>query len=347
MQEAIQKAGIPGAIVGVWAPDRGAWVEAFGVADMATKTPLTVNHRVRIGSITKTVTATAALQLVDDGAISLDDTIEKYVKRHGLNIPNAKDITIRQLLNHTSGLFNYTADQPLEAVSYANLLLLWTPQELITFGVSHRDYSAPGKEFHYSNTGYALLGLILEEESKHKIEEQIDQRIIKYLGLKNTKFPTVPQMDEPYAHGYMADGDLFQLSMNLRGSKTPGGLTDVTALNPSFAWAAGAMTSDLNDLKLYAKALGTGYLLSKKMQAERLKTLPMAPGSSVGYGLGIMEIKGFLGHRGEVPGFDTCLLYSPELDATFIVLLTMNPNKVNADALTLNLIKLVYPDKFK
>lgn len=81
------------------------------------------------------------------------------------------------------------------------------------------------------------------------------------------------------------------------------------------------------------------------MQAERLKTVPMAPGSPAGYGLGVMEIAGFLGHRGEVPGFDSCLLYSPELDATVIVLLNLNPNKAGADALALNLIKLVYPDK--
>lgn len=128
VQEAIQKAGIPGAIVGVWAPDRGTWVEAFGVADVAAKTPLTVNHKVRIGSITKTATATAVLQLVDDGAIGLDDHIEKYAATHKLNIPNAKDITIRQLLNHTSGLFNYTDDPALEAVSYANLLLVWPPR---------------------------------------------------------------------------------------------------------------------------------------------------------------------------------------------------------------------------
>lgn len=150
------------------------------------------------------------------------------------------------------------------------------------------------------------------------------------------------------AHGYMSDTDLFQLSMNLRGNPTSGGLTDVTAFHPSFAWAAGAMMSDLNDLKVYAKALGTGYLLSKKMQAERLNTVPVALGSP--YGLGILVINGFLGHRGQVPGFDTCLLYSPELDATFVVLL----NKVNAaptspgaDALAMNLIKLVYPDKVK
>ncbi len=346
VQEAIQKAGVPGAIVGVWAPDRGTWVEAFGVADAAAKTPLTVNHKVRIGSITKTVTATAVLQLADDGAISLDDNIENYVAKHKLHIPNAKNITIRQLLNHTSGLFNYTDDPALEAVSYANLLLLWTPQELINYGVSHRDYSTPGKEFHYSNTGYALLGLIIEEESKHKVEEEIDRRVIKALGLKNTKFPTGPDMDEPHAHGYLSNEDLLRLSFNLRGNKGTE-LVDVTSLHPSWAWTGGAMVSDLNDLKVYAKALGTGYLLSKKMQAQRLKTVPMAPGSPTGYGLGIMEVKGFLGHRGRVPGFDTCLLYSPELDATFIVLLTMDPNKVNAEALAINLIKLVYPDKVK
>ncbi|MEW6542775.1 MAG: serine hydrolase domain-containing protein [Nitrospirota bacterium] len=349
VQTAIQQAGIPGAIIGVWAPDRGTWVEAFGVADAGAKTPLAVTHKVRIGSLTKMFTATAVLQLVDEGRIGLDDSIEKYVRKHKLNILNAKDITIRQLLNHTSGLFSYTDDPALEAVSYANLLLVWSPEELINFAVSHRDYAPPGKEYHYSNTGYALLGLILEDESKEKksAAEEIDQRIIKRLGLANTSFPRDQTLQEPYAKGYIADADLFTLSMTLRGSKTPGAMTDVTALHPSWPWTAGAMVSDLNDLKVYAKALGTGQLVSKKMQEEQFKTVAIPTGGAARYGLGVLTLAGFIGHRGEVPGYDTCILYSPELDATFVVLLTMDPNRAGADALTLKLIQTVYPDKVK
>lgn len=348
VQEAMQKAGIPGAIVGVWAPDRGTLVEAFGVADLTAMTPLTVNHRVRIGSVTKSFTSTAILQLVDEGRIDLDDTIEKYVKKHNLKISNAKDITIRQLLNHTSGLFSYTDDPALEAVSYANLLLVWSPEELINLGVSHRDYAPPGKEYHYSNTGYALLGLIIEDESKEKksAAEEIDQRIIKRLGLANTAFPRDQMLQEPYAKGYMADADLFTLSMTLRGSKTPGAMTDVTLLHPSWPWTSGAVTSDLNDLKVFAKALGIGSLVSKKMQEQRLKTVAI-PGDAARYGLGVLTFAGFIGHRGAVPGYDVCVFYSPELDATFIVLLTMNPNKTGSDALALNLLKQVYPEKVK
>lgn len=343
--DALEKGGIPGAVVGVWAPDQGTWVEAFGQANLAEHQSMTVDHKVRIGSITKTATATIVLQLAGDGVIDLDQTIEKYDTKYDLKIPNAKEITIRQLLNHTSGLFSYTNDPALEAVSYANLLLYWTPQELIKYAVSHRDTALPGKEHHYSNTGYALLGLIIEEETKHRLDEEVDRRIIQKLGLKNTSFPTLPNTTEPHANGYMANADLLRLSFNLRGNKTAE-LVDVTAFNPSWAWAAGAMISNVNDLKVYAKALGTGSLVGKKMQAEQMKMMPVAPGSDMKYGLGLAEYKGWLGHRGEVPGYDVSMYYSPELDATFVVCLNRTPSSVQSDSLLFSLAKIVYPKKF-
>lgn len=343
--DALEKGGIPGAVVGIWAPDQGTWVEAFGQADLAEHKSMTVDHKFRIGSITKTATATIVLQLAGEGVIDLDHTIEKYDTTYDLKIPNAKEITIRQLLNHTSGLFSYTNDPALEAVSYANLLLYWTPQELIKYAVSHRDTAPPGKEHHYSNTGYALLGLIIEEETKHRLEEEMDRRIIKKLGLKHTSFPTLPNTTEPHANGYMSNADLLRLSFNLRGNKTAE-LVDVTAFNPSWAWAAGAMVSDVNDLRVYAKALGTGSLVGKKMQAEQLKMMPVVPGSDMKYGLGLAEYKGWLGHRGEVPGYDISVYYSPELDATFVVCLNRTPNSVQSDALLFSLAKIVYPKKF-
>lgn len=343
--DALEKGGIPGAVVGIWAPDQGTWVEAFGHANLAEHQSMTVDHKFRIGSITKTATATIVLQLAGEGVIDLDQTIEKYDKKFDLKIPQAKEITIRQLLNHTSGLFSYTDDPALEAISYANLLLYWTPQELIKYAVSHRDTAQPGKEFHYSNTGYALLGLIIEEETKHRLEEKADRRIIQKLGLKNTSFPTLPNTTEPHANGYVSNADLLRLSFNLRGNKTAE-LVDVTAFNPSWAWAAGAMVSDVNDLKVYAKALGTGSLVGKKMQAEQLKMLPVVPESDMKYGLGLAEYKGWLGHRGEVPGYDISMYYSPELDATFVVALNRAPNSVQSDALLFSLAKIVYPKKF-
>ena len=343
--DALEKGGIPGAVVGIWAPDQGTWVEAFGQADLAEHKSMTVDHKFRIGSITKTATAAIVLQLAGEGVIDLDQTIEKYDTKYDLKIPNAKEITIRQLLNHTSGLFSYTDDPALEAVSYANLLLYWTPQELIKYAVSHRDTAPPDKEFHYSNTGYALLGLIIEEETKHRLEEEVDRRIVKALGLKNTSFPTLPNTTEPHADGYMSNADLLRLSFNLRGNKTAE-LVDVTAFNPSWAWAAGAMVSNVNDLKVYAKAIGTGSLVGKKMHAEQMKMMPVISGSDVKYGLGLAENKGWLGHRGEVPGYDVSMYYLPELDATFVVGLNRTPNSVQSDALLFSLAQIVYPKKF-
>ncbi len=346
---ALQEGRIPGAIVGIWSADKGNWVEAFGVADTATGDAMTTDHQVRIGSITKSFTATVILQLVNEGKIDLDDSIEKYVKKHRLTIANGKDITIRMLLNHTSGLFSYTDDPALEAVSYANLLLYWTPEELINYAVSHRDTSAPGEAFHYSNTGYALLGLIIEDETGHKLHDEIQHRLLTYLNMTRTRFPVGPEMDAPYARGYMGNEDLFKLSMNLRDTQQPQGMTDVTAFNPSWAWAGGGMVSAIHDLKLYAKLLATGDLVHKKLHRERLKTVPIGPGETgAGYGLGIVNLQGFLGHGGDIPGFNCAMYHSPELDATFIVLLNRQPNKADAmNHILLKLVDVVYPGKIK
>jgi D-alanyl-D-alanine carboxypeptidase len=294
---------IPGAVVSVRIPGRGYYVEAFGQADMETGQPMEIEDKVRIASITKTFVATVILQLVDEGALGLDNTIEAYLPQ----VPNAANITIRELLNHTSGIYDYEDDEFIKSV-VNNPLRAWAPEELLQLGISKPPYFPPGTGFHYSNTNYIALGMIVEKLTGNRLGEEVKERIIEPLDLAATEFPSGPEMMGKYSHGYTDIG-------------TSGSLRDITVIDMSWDWAAGAMISNLGDLEVWAEALATGRLISEKMHEESLKwvEMPDLPGVTF-YGLGVTEIAGFVGHSGLDPGYNSAMYYLPDQEATIIVL---------------------------
>jgi D-alanyl-D-alanine carboxypeptidase len=294
---------IPGAVVGIWVPEQGTFVEAFGQADIEIGQPMETSNKVRIASITKTFVATVILQLVDEGVLGLDETIEKYLPQ----VPNGSGITIRELLNHSSGIYDYEDDEFIKSV-VNNPLRAWAPEELLQLGISKPPYFPPGSGFHYSNTNYIALGMIIEKTTGKRLGDEIRERIIEPLGLANTEFPSGPEMTGQYAHGYT---DIT----------TPGLLTDITVIDMSWDWAAGAMISNLDDLQVWAEALATGQLISKKMHEESMNwvEMPDFPGVTY-YGLGITDIAGFVGHSGLDPGYNSAMYYLPDQDATIIVI---------------------------
>ncbi|MFD3871980.1 serine hydrolase domain-containing protein [Streptomyces sp. NPDC058623] len=303
LRRVMRETGVPGAIVGLWAPGKGSYVRTFGVADKATGAPMTTGLHVRIGSETKTFTVTALLRLVDRGEVGLDDPIGKYVE----GVPNGDRITLRELAGMRSGLFNYSQDadfiKRLESAPEKPI----APRQLLDYSFKHPVQFAPGARFDYSNTNLILLGLVLEKVTGRPLNEVIERDVIEPAGLRNTVFPTNAALPIPYAHGYT--------------DQTPSGSTvDATAWNPSWAWAAGAMASDLDDLRSWARTLATGTLLKPATQAERLRTTPMnIPGD--GYGLGIFDIQGWIGHNGSIPGYEVLPVYLPEAQATMVILL--------------------------
>jgi len=301
----MKNADIPGAIVGVWVPGRGSWVATRGVADITTRKPVAPEDLVRIGSITKTFVATVVLQLVDEKVIGLDDPLAKYVT----TVPGAGQITIRQLLNHTSGLFDFLDDESFERAILANPGRKWTPAELVGLSASHPLYFAPGTGWHYSNTGYILLGMIVESVTGDRLASEVDRRIIKPLGLTNTFFPNNADVAGPILTGY---------------ELVNGNLEKVPRFDPSIGWASSAMVSNLADMKIWARALAEGTLLSAQSQAERLKTI-ITGQDSPQYGLGILRNTDYthdlLGHDGNAFGFTCASLYMPAEDSTVIVFL--------------------------
>lgn len=328
----LAETGAPGAVVGVWVPGRGTWVHAEGTGDVATGAPIRLADEVRIASITKTFVGTLILQLVDEGRLQLDDRLEQYVP----GLPNGERITIRQVLGMTAGIFSFTEDPAFVAAYVADPLLPFSPEDVLAIVRRHPPDFPPGERFHYSDTNYILLGLISEQLTGQPVSEVIDARIIQPLRLTGTSFPTTPAMPTPYAHGYDAGSG--------------GVLQDRTLSNPRVAWTAGAMISTLDDLHIWARALATGALLSPTAQRERLQWTPMGVEEALnpGYGLGIFEVAGFLGHNGAILGYSSIAVHLPEANATLVAIvnksgLTIGP----ADGIVWDIARLVlFPERF-
>lgn len=181
----MKKAGIPGVQVGLWMPGKGSYVRAFGVADKRTGAPMTDDMRIRIGSETKTFTATAVLELVDDGKVGLDDPISKYIK----GVPNGNHIAVRDLLDMRSGLFSYSADDAFIKAFLTNPDRPFTPKELLAYAFKHPNQFPPGSKFQYCNTNYILLGLLVEKMTGENLRDVIEHRVLRPSHLDHTLFP--------------------------------------------------------------------------------------------------------------------------------------------------------------
>ncbi|MFG2230703.1 serine hydrolase domain-containing protein [Streptomyces sp. NPDC048723] len=303
VRRVMREAQVPGVTVGLWAPGKGSYVRSFGVADKATGAPMAPDLHVRIGSETKTFTVTALLQLVDQGKVGLDDHIGAYVT----GVPNGDRITLRELAGMRSGLFNYSMDGDFITQLEAHPEKYVSPRQLLDYSFKHPVQFEPGAEFDYSNTNLILLGLVVEKITGRPLHEVITQDVLGPAGLRSTVFPTSPALPVPYAHGYT-------------DQTASGKAVDSTHWNPSWGWAAGEMVSDLQDLRSWARTLATGTLLKPATQAERLKTTPMdIPGA--GYGLGIFDVQGWIGHNGSIPGYEVLAVYLPSARATMVIVL--------------------------
>jgi len=296
---------IPGAVIGIWVPGRGTWIKAMGKSDLATGEDMRIEDKFRIGSNTKTFIVTVLLQLADEGKLSLDDTLDKF--NLSLDIPYENKITLRQLCNMTSGIPEFSQNEELDEIFYVkNPLKKWAPKEIVKAALINPPTFDPGEGWYYSNTGYILLGMIIEKVSGNKIEYEIRERILEPMDLKSTSFPVnFAGMPSPYAHGYELDDDKSW--------------QDATIYSPSLLWTAGAMISNMNDMKAWVKAYTTGTTNSKATQIQRLTWVDTPKGKNLTFGLGIGNTNGWLGYTGGTRGFNTAAYYLPSKDATIIV----------------------------
>jgi D-alanyl-D-alanine carboxypeptidase len=289
-------AGMPGVVAEV-RDGRRTWRLAAGTADVTTGLPPRPDMRHRAGSITKTLVATTVLQLAAERRVRLDAPIGRYLP--GLVTGDAaRGVTVRMLLNHTSGIGNYTNLMlaTLEQI-LGNADAVHRPQELARMGLGMPPTGEPGTAWSYSNTNYVLLGLMIERLTGRPYEAEVTRRILRPLGLRDTYFQGAePRLRGPHMGAY---------------APSDGGLYDFSSYNGTWAWAAGALVSTTADLDRFYRALLTGRLLPPAQLAEMQHTV-----GPLGYGLGLYAVDlpcgRVWGHDGATIGHAMISWHSPD-----------------------------------
>jgi D-alanyl-D-alanine carboxypeptidase len=253
----------------------------------------------RIASNTKTFTGAAVLILVDEGRINLDASIASYLPQY--KIPNGERISIRMLGNMTSGLFDYLYDEELLLPFIAGAYSLgYTPDQMLAAAFRHPSNFEPGAKYEYCNTNIVLLGLLLQQVTGKPASQVLREKVILPMGLAHTYWPDSGELLSPYTHGY---------------TESEGGeVLDASHWNPSVAYTAGALVSTFADMKLWARAVADGRLLSEASKAERFKWI------NNHYGFCVMKVDDWVGHPGTIWGYNSHVFYNTAKKAAYLIL---------------------------
>jgi D-alanyl-D-alanine carboxypeptidase len=317
--DALHAAGqFPGATAGFALADGTSFGLATGVSDKAAKTPMTPGDLMLQGSVGKTYVAAVALQLAQEGRIKLDDKIERWLGREAwfARLPNGREITVRMLMNHTSGLVRYEFKEQFAKDLTASPGKVWKPEELLAYILGTAPPFAAGQGWEYSDTNYIVLGLIIERATKSTYYQQLRQRILTPFGLRRT-VPSDSRTISGLIQGYA-------------GPNNPFGGTDAMivngqfVINPQFEWCGGGLASTTEDLARWAKLLDEGRAFDGALLAEMLKGVPARLGPEAKYGLGVIirpaaSLGLTYGHSGFFPGYLTEMVYFPELKTAMAV----------------------------
>lgn len=307
----LEEHDVPGVQVALRVGDR-LYAGAYGHRDNRRSEFARVDDIYRVGSVTKTFTAVVILQLVAEGRISLDDTIGGWV-----DLPNAERVTVRQLLNHSSGIPSYTDRWLPNLGTTLRPRRQWRPEQLLSRVQGQEQLFAPGSSYHYSNSNYVALGLIAEAVTGRRMHQLYRTRILEPVGLSDTFF--LPYEDGPEAErlvtGY--DRDIQPLWTRRVTERHQSWLT--------YGYSAGAMVSTAADLVRFVDALFDGLLLAPEERSQMTTFIPAADRDlpqQTGYGLGLRQLTGagaggiVLGHTGSTPGFGAAVLHAPDADYT-------------------------------
>lgn len=300
----------PGATLGVCLADGNCFSLATGFSDLETKREMKPTDIMAAGSVGKTFAAAVALQLIKEGKISLDDKIEKYLGKEAwfARLPNARQITIRQLMNHTSGLIRYEFKEQFTRDLTANPDKVWRPEELVAYLLDEKAPFEAGAGWDYSDTNYIVLGMIIERVTGKKFYDEAARRVLKPLKFERT-YPQDRREIRGLIQGYA-------------GKDNPFGGRDLVLengkfiINPQFEWTGGGMVSNAEDLARWAKAMYEGKAFDAALLPEMLAGVPAKLGRDTKYGLGVIirpTAAGLTyGHSGFFPGYMTDMMYFPE-----------------------------------
>jgi D-alanyl-D-alanine carboxypeptidase len=314
--------GAPGSVV-VVRTSTGTRRASRGFGQRDPSVAMRATDRFRVGSVTKTFVATVVLQLVAEGKLGLDDPVDRRLP--GL-LPDGGSITIRELLNHTSGLFDYSDDDAWTGQVIAQPDRRWSPRELVAIATSHAPLFAPGTSWRYSNTNYVVLGLVVEAVTGSTLGDQLRSRVFEPLGLTATSFPTETAIEGAHAHGYVGSGTLPWLPSTT--------LIDATTLvSPTGGWAAGALLSNADDLTRFYTALLGGRLVRADLLAAMRSTSPATRGTPWNYGLGLMQFQTTCGraygHLGDTPGYRTAVYAKADGRRVAVAMINIDATRVS------------------
>ena len=301
---------LPGVVVAIWVPGEGEYFSTKGVANLETGAARELDDPFRIASITKTFTATAVLQLVDQGKLNTSDKLSKFFPE----FPNADIISIRNLLRMRSGIADFADSEFLKNV-YQDPYAWFSAEDLINISASRVDrFEDPGHKTRYCNVNYVILGEIVKKITGNEIGDQITKSILEPLGMNNTIYPV----------GRDLSGNLHGYSWNPESNN----FDDMTVLNPLWGGAAGAMISNISDLRIFARALCSNRLLLESTQKARFETRQFEDMPDwIGYGEGILNLGSFWGHNGTIFGFSSEMWYLPAKDSAILI----NVNRLDLD----------------
>ena len=305
----------PGVIVGMAVNGAEPIVVANGVSDALSQRALLATDKLRVGSVTKTFTAVAVLQLVETGALRLGDAVSQWAP----TVPYGDVITVEHLLRHTSGLFNYTDSQAFMAAA-TNNAPIWTPQELIAYATVENHLFPPGSNWAYSNTNYILLGMIVEAVTRQPLAHAYRHGIFIPLKMTDSFLDGEESIPDGFAPGYASNPE------------NPSQFVEMThVMHVSAAWAAGGIVSTADDLLAFDGALFGGKLV-KPDTFSRMKDFVSASNPIFpfvgGYGLGLVAMridgKPAFGHLGNIPGYSSLIAFLPGADLYLVILMNQS-----------------------
>jgi len=305
--------GVPGVLLSVHDPVRGEWIGAAGMADLFSGVALAPCNRTRVGSTVKMFTATAVMLLQEEGKLDLDDRIADYLSGDPIDrLENADQATIRQLLQHSSGIYNYIQSAQFQTASLNDLVRVWHPEDLLHYAYGKSAAFALGSDVGYSNTNYVLLGMLIEKVEGKPFYRVFEEKLFGPLGLSFTAFATEDPVPADIIRGYV---DLYS-NLNLIECTYFSGWDYFTA--------DGGLISNPHDLGVFLRALVNGQVLNATSWAEM--TAWRSPASQdaafypIAYGLGIFKMQTPHGeawfHSGDAIGYYACMAYFPDQATT-------------------------------
>jgi D-alanyl-D-alanine carboxypeptidase len=318
--------GVVGVTMSVYNTNSGLWHGSSGKADLHNNISIKPCNITRMGSVVKIFTATVILKLQEEGKLNIDDKISDYLQGNNIDkIKNAETATIRQLLQHSSGIYNYIQNIQFQTASLNSLLKEWSADDLLKYAYNKDPYFSPGEDVRYSNTNYVLLGLLIERIEGKPLYQVFDEKIIHLLGLTNTMFAGKNHVPNGIVRGYI---DLYSNLQVLESTYYSGW---------DYYTADGGLISNTNDMNHFFRALMNGQIINvNSLNQMRAWRSPINQDNSffeIKYGLGIFRIVTPKGvaymHSGDAIGYYANIIYFPHDETTVVYAVNSNYGKID------------------